>query len=99
MATRHACHHLKHRSHNMDRFYFLISNIHKYILCYYEISDIPIVKYVQVNVFVQCLNTFIMTVLVDRLTGAAMLVRAESDLCCLKPCLKHVNSCSPPETR
>ncbi len=48
---RHACHHLKHRSHNMDRFYFLISNIHKYILCYYEISDIPILKYVQVNVF------------------------------------------------
>ncbi len=35
----------------MDRFYFLISNIHKYIFCYYEISDIPILKYVQVNVF------------------------------------------------
>ncbi len=51
MATRHACHHLKHRSHNMDSFYFYISNIHKYILCYYEISDIPILKYVQVNVF------------------------------------------------
>ncbi len=46
---------------------------------YSEISDIPILKYVQVNVF-GSLNTFIMTVLVDlyRLTGAAMLVCAES---------------------
>ncbi len=46
---------------------------------YYDISDIPILKYVQVNVF-GSLNTFIMTVLVDlyRLMGAAMLVCAES---------------------
>ncbi len=48
---------------------------------YYEISDIPILKYVQVNVF-GSLNTFIMTVLVDlyRVMGAAMFVRAESEL-------------------
>ncbi len=46
---------------------------------YYEISDIPILKYVQVNIF-GSLNTFIMTVLVDlyRLMGAAMLVCTES---------------------
>ncbi len=47
----------------------------KAVSLYQEISDIPILKYVQVNVF-GSLNTFIMTVLVDlyRLTGAAMLV-------------------------
>ncbi len=48
---------------------------------YYEISHIPILKYVQVNVF-GSLNTFIMIVLVDlyRGMGAAMFVRAESKL-------------------
>ncbi len=47
---------------------------------YYEISDIPILKYVQVNVF-GSLDTFIMTVLVDlyRVMGASMFVRAESE--------------------
>ncbi len=67
----------------MDHFFisfiFFIQNIHKHAHLYYEISDIPILKYVQVNVF-GSLNTFIMTVLVDlyRLMGAAMLVCAES---------------------
>ncbi len=69
----------------MDGFYFvfpfLIINIHKhthYIMKYY---DIPILKYVQVNVF-GSLNTFLMTVLVDlyRVMGAAMFVRAEYEL-------------------
>ena len=63
---------------------------------YYEISDIPILKYVQVNIF-GSLNTFISTVLVDlyRVMGAAMLVRAESELWDLQ----HTNSSFPPETR
>ncbi len=51
----------------------------KYSQTCYEICDIPILKYVQANVF-GSLNTFIMTVLVDlyQLTGVAMLVCAES---------------------
>ena len=63
---------------------------------YYGISDIPIVKYVQVNIF-GSLNTFISTVLVDlyRVMGAAMLVRAESELWDLQ----QENSSFPPETR
>ncbi len=66
----------------MDRFYFVfpffIINIHKHT---HYISDIPILKYVQVNVF-GSLNTFIMTMLFDlyRVMGAAMFVRAESEL-------------------
>ncbi len=69
----------------MDRFYyvfpFFIINIHKHTQLYYEISDIPILKYVKVNVF-GSLNTFIMTMLVDlyRVMRAAMFVRAESEL-------------------
>ena len=50
----------------------------------------------QVNIF-GSLNTFISTVLVDlyRVMGAAMLVRAESELWDLQ----QANSSSPPETR
>ncbi len=50
----------------------------------------------QVNVF-GSLKTFIITVLVDlyRVIGAAMFVRAESELWDLQ----HANSSSPPETR
>ncbi len=67
----------------MDRFYFVFPFYSKYSQTrslYYEISDIPILKYVQVNVF-GSLDTFIMTVLVDlyRVMGAAMFVRAESE--------------------
>ncbi len=60
-------------------FSFFKSTYSQTFSLYYEISDIPILKYVQVNVF-GSLNTLIMTVLVDlsQLMGAAMLVCAES---------------------
>ncbi len=87
MATRQACHVTQHtQPHSsvwhVDRFYFVfifLSTYSQTSSLYYEISYIPILKYVQVNVF-GSLNTFIMTVLVDlyQLMGAAMLVCAES---------------------
>ncbi len=77
-------------------FSFIYSKYSQTCSLYYAISDIPILKYVQVNVF-GSLNTFIMTVLVDlyRLMGAAILVCAEFQLWDKQ----HVNSSSPPETR
>ncbi len=59
-------------------FSFFNQHIHKHAH-YIMKSDIPILKYVQVNVF-GSLNTFIITVLVDlyHLMGATMLVCAES---------------------
>ncbi len=80
-------------------FYFIYLFYSKYsqtCSLYYEISDIPILKYVQVNVFVS-LNTCIMTVLVDlyRLMGAAMLVCTEYQLWDKQ----QVNESSPLETR
>ncbi len=62
------------------RFSFFYSKYSQTRSLYYEISDIPILKYVQVNVF-GSLDTFIMTVLVDlyRVMGAAMFVRAKSE--------------------
>ncbi len=63
------------------RFFLFYSKYSQKCSLYYEISDIPILKYVQVNVF-GSLNTFIMTMLVDlyRVMGAATLVHAESEL-------------------
>ncbi len=60
-------------------FFLFYSKYSQTCSLYYEISDIPILKYVQVNVF-GSLDTFIMTVLVDLylVMGAAMFVRAES---------------------
>ncbi len=54
-------------------FFLFYSKYSQTCSLYYEISDIPILKYVQVNVF-GSLDTFIMTVLVDlyRVMGAAM---------------------------
>ncbi len=61
-------------------FFLFYSKYSQTCSLYYEISDIPILKYVQVNVF-GSLDTFIMTVLVDlyRVMGVAMFVRAESE--------------------
>ncbi len=61
-------------------FFLFYSKYSQTCSLYYKISDIPILKYVQVNVF-GSLNTFIMTVLVDlyRVMGAAILVRPESE--------------------
>ena len=80
----------------MDRFYFVFPVLFKIFTNILTIlSDILILKYVQVNIF-GSLNTFISTVLVDlyRVMGAAMLVRAESELWDLQ----HANSSFPPET-
>ena len=102
MATRHACH-VTHQSQNrsvwhIDRFYFVFPVLFKIftnmltILWNVWYSDS---EYVQVNLF-GSLNTFISTVLVNlyRVMGAAMLVRAESELWDLQ----HANSSFPPET-